>query len=62
MDDFKIWWVMVWVRVITGVCLGLGLYISITGLETCGTLVANVTMFSHLLPGFSCGSKHVLLP
>ena len=25
-------------------------------------MVANSTMFSHLLPGFSCGSKHLLLP
>ena len=25
-------------------------------------LVANATMFSHLLLGFSCGSKHLLLP
>ena len=25
-------------------------------------MVANVTMFSHLLPGCSCGSKHLLLP
>ena len=25
-------------------------------------MVANATMFSHLLPGCSCGSKHVLLP
>ena len=33
-----------------------------TGLEICGILVANATMFSHLLPGFSCGSKHLLLP
>ena len=32
------------------------------GLEICGILVANATMFSHLLPGFSCGSKHLLLP
>ena len=28
-----------------------------SGLEICGILVANPTMFSHLLPGFSCGSK-----
>ena len=33
-----------------------------TGLEIRGILVANATMFSHLLPGFSCGSKHLLLP
>ena len=32
------------------------------GLEIRGILVANATMFSHLLPGFSCGSKHLLLP
>ena len=32
------------------------------GLEICGILVANATMSSHLLPGFSCGSKHLLLP
>ena len=25
-------------------------------------MVANATMFSHLLPVFSCGSKHLLLP
>ena len=31
------------------------------GLEIRGILVANATMFSHLLPGFSCGSK-LLLP
>ena len=30
------------------------------GLEICGILVANATMFSHLLPGFWCGSKHLL--
>ena len=35
---------------------------SVTGLEIRGILVANATMFSHLLPGFSCGSKHLLLP
>ena len=34
----------------------------VPGLEICGILVANGTMFSHLLPGFSCGSKHLLLP
>ena len=28
-----------------------------TGLEIRGILVANATKFSHLLPGFSCGSK-----
>ena len=27
----------------------------------CGILVADATLFSHLLPGFSCGSKHLLL-
>ena len=27
-----------------------------SGLEICGILVANATMFSHLLPGFSCGT------
>ena len=32
------------------------------GLETRSILVANATRFSHLLPGFSCGSKHLLLP
>ena len=25
-------------------------------------MVANATMFCHLLPGFSSGSKHLLLP
>ena len=25
-------------------------------------MVANATMVSHLLPGCSCGSKHLLLP
>ena len=35
---------------------------TIAGLEIRGILVANATMFSHLLPGFSCGSKHLLLP
>ena len=25
-------------------------------------MVASATMFSHLLPGCSCGSKHLLLP
>ena len=35
---------------------------NVTGLEIRGILVANATMFSHLLPGFSCGSKHLLLP
>ena len=25
-------------------------------------IVATATMFSHLLPGCSCGSKHLLLP
>ena len=25
-------------------------------------MVANATMFSHLLPGCSCGSKHLLVP
>ena len=34
----------------------------VPGLEICGILVANATMFSHLLPGLSCGSKHFLLP
>ena len=33
-----------------------------SGLEIRGILVANATMFSHLLPGFSSGSKHLLLP
>ena len=33
-----------------------------TGLKFCGMLVANATRFSHFLPGFSCGSKHLLLP
>ena len=32
------------------------------GLEIRGILVANAARFSHLLPGFSCGSKHLLLP
>ena len=35
---------------------------STAGLEIRGILVANATMFSHLLPAFSCGSKHLLLP
>ena len=35
---------------------------STAGLEIRGILVADATMFSHLLPGFSCGSKHLLLP
>ena len=33
-----------------------------SGLKIRGILVANATMFSHLLLGFSCGSKHLLLP
>ena len=33
-----------------------------TELEIRGILVENATMFSHLLPGFFCGSKHLLLP
>ena len=33
-----------------------------SGLEIRGAIVANATMFSHLLPGCSCGSKHLLLP
>ena len=32
------------------------------GLEICGILGANATMFYHLLSGFSCGTKHLLLP
>ena len=36
--------------------------ITYSGLEICGILVANATVFSRLLPGFSCGSKHLLLP
>ena len=32
------------------------------GLKISGILVANATMFSHLLPGFSCGSKHLIPP
>ena len=35
---------------------------TVAGLEICGILVANATMFPHLLPGFSCGSKHLLPP
>ena len=35
---------------------------SVSGLEMCSILVANATRFSHLLSGFSCGSKHLLLP
>ena len=35
---------------------------SASGLKIRGILVANATMFSHLLPGFSCDSKHLLLP
>ena len=34
----------------------------VPGLEMCGILVANATMFSYLLLGFSCGSNHLLLP
>ena len=34
----------------------------IAGLKIRGILVANATMFCRLLPGFSCGSKHLLLP
>ena len=37
-------------------------FVLIAGLEIRGILVANATMFCHLLPGFSCGSKHLLLP
>ena len=33
-----------------------------TGLEIRGILVANATMFSQLLPGFSSGREHLLLP
>ena len=37
--------------------------VAIEGLEIRGSnMVANATMFSHLLPGCSCGSKHLLLP
>ena len=32
-----------------------------TGLKICVIFVANAPMFSHLLPGLSCGSKHSLL-
>ena len=35
-------------------------YAAMSGLEIRCILVANATMFSHLLPGFSCGSKHLL--
>ena len=38
------------------------LFTWVTWLEICCILVANATMFSNLLPGFSCGSKHLLLP
>ena len=38
----------------------LALTTGITGLKIRGILVANATMFSHLLPGFSFGSKHLL--
>ena len=41
--------------------------VSVTRLNRQGSksvvaMVANATMFSHLLPGCSCGSKHLLLP
>ena len=35
---------------------------AVTGLEIEVAMVANATMFSHLLPGCSCGRKHLLLP
>ena len=38
------------------------LIVSHIGLEIEVAMVANATMFSHLLPGCSCGSKHLLLP
>ena len=41
-------------------CSGTISLVNIPGLEICGILVANATMFCHLLPGFSCGSKHLL--
>ena len=34
----------------------------IAGLEIAVATVANATMFCHLLPGCSSGSKHLLLP
>ena len=42
--------------------LGVLAVLTTTGLEIRGILVANATMFSQLLPGFSYGSKHLLLP
>ena len=38
------------------------LFISTQGSEFVVAMVANAAMFSHLLPGCSCGSKHLLLP
>ena len=34
----------------------------VPGLEICGILVANATMFSHLLPGLDLDSKSLLPP
>ena len=36
--------------------------VSTQGSKFVVAMVANATMFSHLLPGCSCGSKHLLLP
>ena len=35
---------------------------SMQGSKFVVAMVANATIFSHLLPGCSCGSKHLLLP
>ena len=40
--------------------LGFGMLLQ--GSKFVVAIVANATMFSHLLPGCSCGSKHLLLP
>ena len=66
-------YIYIYINIITGVSLefhvagirnvaGGSLAGDVPGLEMCGILVANATMLSHLLPGFSCGSKHLLLP
>ena len=67
---YKIYIIYIYIYIITGVSLEGGisnvaggtLAGHVPGLEICGILVANATMFSNLLPGFSCGSKHLLLP
>ena len=49
----------VWVceRESAGVCVSVFAY-----MQGSKFVVANATMFSHLLPGCSRGSKHLLLP